>query len=398
MLVAPSSATKTRVCLITGLSRSVRLSEYGYQLARALSDRIDVELIVLADRNSGQIPSSGFQVDRCWAMNSWWIGLKLLSKVLRYRPSIVWFNMGFSSLADKPIPAMLALQSPSLMRLFGFYSVVTLHTFMDAVDLDHAGIKRKDLYRLGGYLATWSILCANDICVLLPSYRDILIRKYAADPHRIHAHPHGVFCAQNTRLSRCGSLRVLAFGRWGTYKRLEFLLESFEMVVSRVPNAKLVLAGSSHPNTPGYFERTVTAWGDRPWLECRGYVPEDQISELFGQAAVVVLPYNSSAGSSGVAHQAAHFGVPIIATDVPDLREMTAAEGLLVEWGPQQDPRRFAEIIADMLVDEPRREAIVSHNLAAANSQTLDKIVEDYLRRFRERAAPSMNRGIIPQN
>jgi glycosyltransferase involved in cell wall biosynthesis len=331
-------------------------------------------------------------------MNSWWITLLLVWRVLKYRPDVVWFNMGFSSLADKPIPAMLALQCPALIRLLGFYSVVTLHTFMEAIDLDDAGVKLKTLYRLGGTMATHSILSANDVCVLLPSYRDILIRKYGADPRRIHAHPHGVFSRQNIDASESESLRVLAFGRWGTYKRLDYLLESFELVVSRVPHAKLILAGSSHPNTPGYFERTVAAWSNRPWLEHRGYVPEDRVAELFGQSTIVVLPYNSSAGSSGVAHQAAQFGVPIIATDVPDLREMTTAEGLLVEWGPQQDSRRFAEIVADLLLDEPRRQAIASANSTAVQSQTLGRIVEEYLHRFRDYAARSISRRVLPQN
>lgn len=397
MQLTSRSGTKLRVCLVTGLSSSVRLSEYGYHLARALRDRQDIELIILADRSADRFSTSDFVVDRCWEMNSCLTTMRLAWKALQYRPDLIWFNMGFSSLADKPVPAMLAIQAPALMRLLGFYTTVTLHTLMEAVDLDHAGVKQKKLYRVGGSMATRSILHASEVCVLLSSYREVLIQKYRADPARIHAHPHGIFPAAH-RPSKHEGLRVLAFGRWGTYKRLEYLLESFESVLCRVPNAKLVLAGSSHPNTPGYFESIAASWSARPWLEYRGYVPEDQIGDLFGRAAAVVLPYNSAAGSSGVAHQAAQFGVPIIATDLPDLREMADSEGLVVEWAPQYDSERFAGVMANLLLDQPRREAIASRNFASVQSQTIDGIVDSYLQRFRKFATPSIHPGIIPQN
>ena len=105
--------------------------------------------------------------------------------------------------------------------------------------------------------------------------------------------------------------RILAFGHWGTYKRLETLMQAFPLVLKKAPRAKLVVAGANHYTTPGYWEsiRAAQPPPDLP-IEFRGYVPEETIPELFQTASVVVLPYDSATGSSGPAHQACEFGVP----------------------------------------------------------------------------------------
>ena len=40
---------------------------------------------------------------------------------------------------------------------------------------------------------------------------------------------------------------------------------------------------------------------------------------------MLVLPYSSAGGPSGVAHQACQFGVPVVSADLPLFREMAAA-------------------------------------------------------------------------
>jgi glycosyltransferase involved in cell wall biosynthesis len=389
-----SSGTKpTRICFITGFPpSSVRLSEYGYHLAQALHEHPEVELIVLADRNgSSHKEPTGITVDRCWRMNSMWLPLVLALRVSRYRPDVVWFNLGFSSLADRPIPAFLALLAPSMLKLLGFHVQVTLHTFTENVDLADAGVKHQWLYRLFGAIATRFLLCAHDVAVLLPSYRDLLIRKYGAEPDRIRCHPHGVFAVRRSSADQNARRHVLALGSWGTYKRLELLLGAFEQIAQDTPGCKLIVAGRSHPKTPGYLERLMKQNRHVPWLEFRGYIPEEDLETLFATAAVVVLPYASSAGSSGVAHQACEFGVPIVATETPDFREMAREENLQIEFVPQNDAGTLAATIAGLLRDDERREQITMHNRAVARQFSIESIADDYLKRFqRKLASPTL--------
>ena len=46
--------------------------------------------------------------------------------------------------------------------------------------------------------------------------------------------------------------RILAFGKWGTYKRLELMIVAFELICGKLPEVKLVIAGGDHPQAAGY--------------------------------------------------------------------------------------------------------------------------------------------------
>jgi len=47
---------------------------------------------------------------------------------------------------------------------------------------------------------------------------------------------------------------ILAFGKWGPYKRLEPICEAYRLVADRIPKVKLVIGGRSHPGAPGYVK------------------------------------------------------------------------------------------------------------------------------------------------
>jgi hypothetical protein len=78
---------------------------------------------------------------------------------------------------------------------------------------------------------------ANSVSVLLHEYRRTLIDRYGGD--EVHFRAHGTLSASldPPDFSQRDSpyRRILAFGKWGTYKRLELLLESFERYMSAFP-------------------------------------------------------------------------------------------------------------------------------------------------------------------
>jgi len=61
--------------------------------------------------------------------------------------------------------------------------------------------------------------------------------------------------------------RILAFGKWGTYKRLEPLIEAFEKVSAEQKNVRLIIAGANHPETPGYVESVARSVAGHPRIE-----------------------------------------------------------------------------------------------------------------------------------
>lgn len=360
------------------------LNEYGYHLARVLGANPQVELTVLADVMEKPAPElDGFCVRRCWKFNAISNVLRIIRAVRKSNPDVIWFNIGLSTMANRPLAAFANTAIPALTSLLGYNTHVTLHAFFENVDLSHANLRFPALYRLGGNLATRILLLANGVHVLLPSYARTLTEKYKVAPGRIHVHSHGIFATEIQPPTPNNGARVLAFGSWGTYKRLERLLAAFPLVQKQIPQAELVVAGGDHPKARGYIGSLREQCVNNNSIRFLGYVPEGQLAEVFRSSAVAVLPYDSGAGSSGVAHVAAEYGLPIVAADLPDFVEMAHWEGLAVEFYARGDVNALAQAILRVLESPELRAQRAAQNAAAASKITFDRVIGEYLESFK---------------
>jgi glycosyltransferase involved in cell wall biosynthesis len=361
------------------------LNEYGFHLACELRRIPGVSLTILADEYSpAQTELDSFSVVRCWKFNSLANAWRLLRAIWRERPDVVWFNLGFASFGGKPMPAFAGIATPCLARLTGSYTHVTLHQLMETVDLNDAGIRFPLLYKVGGFLATQLVLCANSVSVMLPAYRNVLVEKYGRGA--VYVRRHGIFSArpEYPDFAQRGNPehRILAFGKWGTYKRLEPMLEAFETVLQSCPEARLVVAGTDHPKTPGYLKSVQKKFPARKEVSFIGYVSEEDVSQLLQRSTVAVLPYTSSAGSSGIAHLACTYGVPIVASDIPDFRRLAEEEGLAIDFFPVGDVPQLAEHLVDLLQNRERQVEMALRNVSAALRMSMPEIIRQYLRTF----------------
>ena len=314
-----------KICLVTAFPPSGRqLNEYGFHLANALRQNSHVELTILADElarydfatkadgtlfgHEHRNELADFDVIRCWQCNHIDNPLRIAQAIRKAKPDVVWFNLVFSSFAaqDHPVAAFAGLCTPALTRAMGYYTHITLHHILEHVNFADAGIKHERLFRLSANLATRTLLRANSVTVLLSPYQKTLTEKYSAK--NVLLGTHGIFTPNPTPpdFSRRGNPehRILAIGHWGTYKRLETLMAAFPAILKRIPNARLIVAGANHHNKPGYWESVREKNLSIPNIEFRGYVPEEEIPELFETSSVLVTPYDSATGSSGPAHQA----------------------------------------------------------------------------------------------
>lgn len=375
-----------KICLVTAFPPSRRgLNEYGYHIAKELQRDPLLSLTVLADElDSPQPEVEGYDVVRCWSFDRLSNPFRLLKAIHDLKPDVVWFNLLFSTFGSGPVAASAGLSSPALMRLSGYYTHVTLHHLMDNIDLGHAGVRHQRLYRAAGNLATRVLLMANSVSVLLPAYRRTLMERYGGE--NVHFRAHGILSARpempDFGVRGNPHHRILAFGKWGTYKRLELLIESFARVQQRIPEARLVIAGANHPKAAGYVESVAERFRENPYISFTGYVTEEQIPELFRTASVMVMPYSSATGSSGVAHIACEYGVPIICADIPDFREMGDDERLAIRFYKIGDPDDLANCIGNVIGDEPLMHEMAEQNFSAALRMTMPQIIRQYLRSF----------------
>ncbi len=379
-----------KISLITAFPPSQeRLNEYGYHLARELQRDPYLSMTICADRlphAAGELPD--FDVVRCWEFNSPWNLFRLLRALREHDPDVVWFNLVFSTFGDRPVAAFLGLCIPAFCRLFGYYTHITLHHLMEDGMLDDAGVRWKRLYSFAGWVATRILLKANAVSVLLPVYRRTLLQRYRGS--NVHLRAHGVFSPTpeypDFSLRGDPEHRILAIGKWGTYKRLELLLEAFPAIRRAVPNARLIIAGTDHPLAPGYMESVRLRTRNTPGVEFRGYVPERELRDLFATASVLAMPYTSSSGPSGVAHQACQFGLPIVSADIPDFRDMAEEEGIAIDFYDTGNAPSLAKKMVRLLTDPQRQREMADMNFSAAVRMTMPAIIRQYLRSFeRER-------------
>jgi glycosyltransferase involved in cell wall biosynthesis len=315
-----------RICLVTTFPPSTGgLSEYGFHIAQELKRNPLLNLTILADELDGEhVEPEGFSVLRCWSFDDPGSAFRIVKALHRLKPDVVWFNLLFSTFGRKPMVAFTGLMTPLLARLSGRYTHVTLHHLVDTVDLKDVGIRHEWLYRIAGAVATRMLLMAHSVSVLMPGYRQILNDKYGRD--NVHVRAHGILARRPEFpdfLRRGNPVhRILAFGKWGTYKRLELMIEAFDLVAAKLPNTKLVVAGGDHPQASGYIDSMREQCAGNPRIEFCGYVPEEALPDLFQSSSVAVMPYSSSTGCSGVAHLACAHGVPIVCADLADFRQM----------------------------------------------------------------------------
>jgi glycosyltransferase involved in cell wall biosynthesis len=375
-----------KICLVTAFPPSRRgLNEYGFHLARELQRDPLLSLTILADEQDDDEPElQEYHVIRCWRFDSLSNPARLIRAIHDIKPDVVWYNLLFSSFGSKPLPAFFGLTQPAMSRLTGRYTHVTLHHLMDNIDLADSGVRFPALYRAAGSVATRMLLMANSISVLLPVYRRTLIEKYRGE--NVHFRAHGILggCPEPPDFSQRGNPehRILAFGKWGTYKLIELLLEAFQRLAAEMPNVRLIIAGGNHPQTPGYVESVAESMKDAPRVEFTGYVAEEDIPKLFQCASVLVLPYSSATGASGVAHLACEFGVPIISAGIADFHEMALDEGLAVGFYETGSAQSLALELQALLSDTEKMRAMSEQNFSAALRMTMPQIIRQYLRSF----------------
>lgn len=394
-----------RICLVTAFPPSMGpLNEYSYYIANEIRLHDDVELIILADELEqydfvtnaqgemvgAQAPElPGVKVVRCWKVGSIANPLRILRACRELKPDVVWFNLVFSSFGTprNPVAAFAGLSAPALVRAAGFYTHITLHHIIEHVDFKSAsksGARHERLLRRGSDLATRALLRANSVSVLLSTYKRTLVSKYAA--RNIMVGSHGTFAKIPRRpdLSKRGQPehRILAFGNWGTYKRLERLMEAFPAILKKIPNARLIVAGGNHPAAAGYWESIQASQPKDLPIEFLGYVPQKDVAKLFQTSSLLVMPYDSSTGSSGPAHQACEYGLPIVCADIADFRCMAQDDDMAILFYERGNAEDLAEKVTTILESPELQRDMAIHNHEAGVQMTMANVARNYLRWF----------------
>jgi glycosyltransferase involved in cell wall biosynthesis len=384
-----------KLAIITAYPPSkITLNEYAYHLVKQFRQKeLITELILLTDVTEGakklDFVEQGCKVTvkECWSFNSYGNILSVNKAINQTRPNSILFNLQFMKFGDKKIPAAMGLLLPLICKIKRIPTIVLLHNILEEVDLKKAGFSSNKLmqymYLFLGSILTTLILKADVVAVTMRKYVGVLEKKY--NVKNVMAIPHGTFevLKKPTFNLPKGALKIMTFGKFGTYKKVDLLIEAVQIVRSITKmDLEIVIAGTNHPNAPNYLEAAKKRFKYVPKLIFTGYVAEDEIPRLFNDSAVVVFPYTSTTGSSGVLHQAGGYGKAVIMPDLGDLALLVKEEGYRAEFFEPTSSASLAKSIEAIVTNEAYRIALGIANYEAASAYPMSMITGIYLDTF----------------
>ena len=386
-----------KLAIVTAYPPSkVTLNEYAYHLVKHFRQKESItEIVLFTDKTEGVkdivFTEAGCKitVKECWSFNSYANIISVTKAINQTQPDAVLFNLQFMKFGDNKIAAALGLMLPLVCKLKKIPNIVLLHNILEEVDLGSAGFtSNKLLQKVYGFIGTTLtrlILQADTVALTMQKYVDILEDKYKAK--NVMLIPHGTFeIPEEPDYSiPTEPMQIMTFGKFGTYKKVEGMIEAVEIVRQATGlDLEVVIAGTDNPNVPGYLAKAQEDYKHVPQVRFTGYVEEYEVPTLFNESAVVVFPYTSTTGSSGVLHQAGSYGKAVVMPDLGDLALLVKDEGYQGEFFDPTSVDSLALAIQRIVTNDSYRNELGRINYKAATAHPMSRITDMYISTFQD--------------
>lgn len=256
--------------------------------------------------------------------------------VIHFQHRHMWFNFALPFLKKYPL-------------------VITIHD-----PIHHIGDRSARV--TPQWIADFGYRRADQVVVHGEQLKQTVIRRFGVSDETVHIVPHIVLGTDNSGGSVVEDDHlILFFGRIWEYKGLEYLIRAEPLITDKIPEARIVIAGCGED-----FDRyrRMMVHPEQFIVHYR-YVPDEERTELFQRASVVVLPY-IEASQSGVIPLAYTFSKPVVTTSVGGLPDMVE-DGRTGYVVPPRDETALAEAIVHLLQDKALR-----HRFGAAGKRKID--------------------------
>ena len=205
-------------------------------------------------------------------------------------------------------------------------------------------------YRSDWFFSYLAMLLARRVVVLTPAYdrelRERLGRLYFGGKVRII--PNGIDLSRFARLDRplgkCGAVRMGMASRFTKTKRQDVLLDVLDELRKSKPEIDWRLSLAGDGETWEAFSRTIRERRLDGYISLPGLLGEDDLIDWFRSIDIYLHASEGETLSTSLL-QAMACGLPIVASDVPGIRNLLSEGqgcGVLVE---EQDPNGFASAV-----------------------------------------------------
>jgi len=358
------------------------IGQYGYHITRAIVNTgVFSRVTVLAGANT-ELDSrpnhlGDTELDYCWQPGQLKAGQAILSRLERLNPDLVWFNLGASIFGKSPLSNLTGMFTPMLTRQMGFPTVVTLHELVALADLRSLNAPGGVFAPLGAHLLTRLATQADVVCLTMSHYVDWLsIRGVNCMHIPIGAYHEPEF------LEETETPELLFFTTLAPFKGLEILLTAFDNLRQEFPQIKLNIAGVEHARFPNYAYDLKTRFNGTHNIEWLGQVAEENVTELFRRAQIVVLPYTASTGSSSVLYQAATWGRAIVASNLSENIKLARENDLQLQFFENGNAESLQTSLRKLFTSVELRHRQAAHNFNSIQRVRPTATGEHYIKAF----------------
>lgn len=374
----------------------VTLNEYGYHLIRSFRGKAEIEKIYILtnhlenDAQYGCSVGDGIEIIPCWQFNSFFSFFHIGRQLKKLNADVVIINLQFMTFGEGKIQAALGLLTPWVCKFLGLPTIVLLHNITETVKLDTIGMasnkwKEKILLWIGTQL-TKLVLKADLVGLTISQYVDIIRDKYKVS--NVVLLPHGNFeLSERSYLpDTLDEVNLLAFGKFGTYKKVEVMLDALKLLEKKYPNQrfKATIAGTDNPNVKGYLDSVKKNYSQMSNVEFTGYVLEEDVERIFKESTFVVFPYTTTTGSSGILHQAGSYARACILPKIDDLERVVEEEGYGGAYFETDNASSLAEAVSHLIENPKERKKYEDMNYAAAKGLPMNELAEWYILQSKE--------------
>ena len=238
---------------------------------------------------------------------------------------------------------------------------------------------------------------SSKIIVMANKARELLRSVYRVPDEKIEIIAHGIPDfplvepdAAKAKLGFSDRAVILTFGLLSPSKGIEVMIDAMPSILKRRPDAVYVVLGATHPNLvrdqgEAYRESLVARVRElgveNNVIFLDRFVDQATLLGFISMCDVYVTPYlNEAQMTSGTLAYSFGLGKPVVSTPYWHARELLAdGRGVLVSFG---DAAGIGNAIAQLLTDDPRRQAMRERAYAASRSMTWERTAERYMTAF----------------
>lgn len=268
------------------------------------------------------------------------------------------FNSYVTAYGRRNGPNAVGLLAPSLVStLTGKPVFVYMHNFVETQDVAKLGYRPSLPLLVGARFLESLLLKTTTVSVPLTSQAETIKSRFGISPSTFFfpflesylAAKSMLLCGVPKHSKPPGPPRILLMGSWGPQKDLAGALRALETLVKEGMDFRVSVLGGKNVQFPS-FELDFGA-EQFPSLKGRvnftGPIADGAMLEMIMDSDLLLLPYATTGGYSGVMNFASVTGIPMIAYDHPQLREQAVLIGADVKF---VQPSVFVDAIRTALV------------------------------------------------